>query len=59
MDYEDLDAKMADPQTNLMILCNPQNPAGRIWTKEELAQVGELAEKYHVTVLSDERNRLV
>lgn len=54
MDFEDLDAKMADPQTNLMILCNPQNPVGRIWTREELARVGELAQKHHVTVLSDE-----
>ena len=31
MDFEDLEAKLADPQTSLMILCNPQNPAGKIW----------------------------
>lgn len=54
MDFADLEEKLADPQTSLMILCNPQNPAGRIWSREELARVGELCAKYHVTVLSDE-----
>ncbi len=54
MDFTDLEEKLADPQTSLMILCNPQNPAGRIWSREELAHVGELCAKYHVTVLSDE-----
>ena len=54
MDFEDLEAKLADPQTSLMILCNPQNPAGKIWDKETLAHVGELCAKYGVTVISDE-----
>ena len=54
MDFEDLETKMADPQASLMILCNPHNPVGRIWSKEELARVGELAQKYGVTVVSDE-----
>lgn len=54
MDLADLEEKMADPQTNLMILCNPHNPVGRIWDRESLARVGELAEQYHVTVISDE-----
>lgn len=54
MDFDDLEAKLADPQTSLMILCNPQNPAGKIWDKETLAHVGELCAKYGVTVISDE-----
>ncbi len=54
MDFEDLEEKLADPQTTLMILCNPQNPVGKIWDKETLAKVGELCAKYHVTVVSDE-----
>ena len=54
MDFEDLDAKLSDPQCSLMILCNPQNPSGRIWTREELARVGELAAAHGVTVISDE-----
>lgn len=54
MDFDDLERKMSDPQTTLMILCNPHNPAGRIWSAEELATVGELAKKHGVTVISDE-----
>ena len=54
MDLDDLDRKMADPRTDLMILCNPHNPVGKIWSKEDLARVGELAKKHGVTVISDE-----
>lgn len=54
IDFEDLEAKLANPLTTLMILCNPQNPAGNIWKREELERIGELCKKYHVTVLSDE-----
>ncbi len=54
MDFDDLERKLSDPQTTLMILCNPHNPVGRIWTREELARVGELADKYGVAVISDE-----
>lgn len=54
MDFEDLEHKLADPQTTLMILCNPHNPVGRIWTRDELSRVGELCKKHGVTVISDE-----
>ena len=54
IDFADLEAKLADPQTSLMILCNPHNPVGRIWTREELARIGALCKKHHVTVISDE-----
>lgn len=54
MDFEDLEQKLSDPQTTLMILCNPHNPVGRIWTREELRQVDKLCRKYDVTVISDE-----
>ena len=54
MDLDDLDRKMSDPSTSLMILCNPQNPSGKIWGKEELGLIGELANKHGVTVISDE-----
>lgn len=54
MDFADLELKLANPQTALMILCNPQNPTGNIWDKETLARVGELCAKHHVTVISDE-----
>ena len=54
IDFGDLEEKLADPQTTLMILCNPQNPAGKIWDRETLARIGELCEANHVTVISDE-----
>ena len=54
MDFADLERKLSDPQVSMMILCNPQNPAGRIWERETLQKVGELAAEYGVVVLSDE-----
>ena len=54
IDFTDLEEKLSRPQTSLMILCNPHNPVGRIWTREELARIGSLCHKYGVTVLSDE-----
>ncbi len=54
MDFEDLERKLADPQTTLMILSNPHNPVGRIWDRETLGRIGALCRKYGVTVVSDE-----
>ncbi|MBO4696435.1 MAG: pyridoxal phosphate-dependent aminotransferase [Lachnospiraceae bacterium] len=54
MDMEGLEKAMADPQTTLMLLCNPHNPVGKIWDRETLAEIGRLAKKYRVTVISDE-----
>ena len=54
MDYEDLERKAADERTKVMLLCNPHNPAGRVWTKEELTKVGEICLRHNVTVISDE-----
>ena len=54
MDLEDLEKKLSDPQTSLMILCNPHNPIGIIWDRDTLAHIGMLAQKYNVTVISDE-----
>ena len=54
IDFPALDAALADPQVSLLIFCNPHNPVGRIWTREELAAVGDLCKKHGVTVISDE-----
>lgn len=54
VDFEDLEEKLANPQTTLMLLCNPHNPVGKIWDRETLAHIGELCAKHHVLVLSDE-----
>ena len=54
IDFEDLEEKLSRPQTSLMILCNPHNPVGKVWQREELEKIGELCYKWGVTVLSDE-----
>ena len=54
IDFEDLEEKLSDPQTTLMILCNPHNPIGKIWDRETLARIGALCKKHNVTVLADE-----
>ena len=52
IDFEDLDEKLS--RVKLMILCNPHNPVGRIWSKDDLARIGELCKKYDVILISDE-----
>ena len=54
IDFSDLELKMKDPKTTLMILCNPHNPVGKIWSRAELEKIASLAYKYNVYVLSDE-----
>lgn len=54
IDFKDLEKKLKTPSTPLLILCNPANPAGRVWTKKELVKIGALCAKYGVLVLSDE-----
>jgi len=54
MDFQDFEKKILDNQVKLYILCNPHNPIGRVWTKEELTQVGEICLRHGVTVVSDE-----
>ena len=54
IDWTDFEEKLSDPQTTLFILCNPHNPVGKIWSKDELARMGELCAKHGVTVISDE-----
>ncbi len=56
MDFEDLDRLMSDPKhkAKLMVLCNPHNPLGRVWAREDLLRVAELARKHNVIVFSDE-----
>ena len=54
INWELLERQLADPQVSLMILCNPQNPVGKIWSVEELARIGQLCADNHVIVLSDE-----
>lgn len=52
MDFEDIESKIKD--VKIFILCNPHNPVGRVWTKEELKQLGDICIKHSVKVISDE-----
>ena len=54
IDWTDLEQKLSNPQVTLMLLCNPQNPGGIIWGREDLSRIGALCARYHVTVISDE-----
>ncbi len=53
MDFADLRSKL-DPAVKLLILCNPHNPVGRVWTKEELTELGNICLEHNVLVIADE-----
>ncbi|WP_066497567.1 MalY/PatB family protein [Abyssisolibacter fermentans] len=54
MDFDDLERKTADPRVRILLVCNPHNPVGRVWTKEELLRVYEICKKNNVLIISDE-----
>ncbi len=54
VDWDDLEEKMSNPLTTLMILCNPHNPIGYVWSCDELMRIIKLAQKHGVIVISDE-----
>jgi cystathionine beta-lyase len=54
MNFDDLAQKASDPAVKMVILCNPHNPVGRVWTPDELTQFGEICLKNDVLVVSDE-----
>lgn len=54
INFDDLERKLKHERARLMLLCNPHNPGGRVWTRDELTRVAELCRKYGVRVVSDE-----
>lgn len=54
IDFDDLERKLAHERARLMLICNPHNPGGRVWTRDELTRVAELCHKYSMRVVSDE-----
>ena len=54
IDFDDFERKCADEKTTAFLLCNPHNPAGRVWTKEELTRMNDICMRHHVRVISDE-----
>lgn len=54
IDFDDLEAKASEPNNKLLILCNPHNPIGRVWTATELEEIAEICDRHGVFVIADE-----
>lgn len=54
IDFEDLERRAADPEAKVLLLCNPHNPSGRVWTRAELERVADIAMRNGLFVISDE-----
>ena len=54
IDFDQFEEAALDPNNKMLILCNPHNPVGRVWTKEELEKIAEISVKHNLTVVSDE-----
>lgn len=54
IDWQDFETKCADEKTTVFLLCNPHNPSGRVWTREELQRMYDICKKHGVKVVSDE-----
>lgn len=54
IDFADLERRAADPRARLLLLCNPHNPTGRVWTRSELARIAEICRSNGVVIIADE-----
>ena len=54
IDFDDLDKKMAEPNNKVLVFCSPHNPAGRVWTEEEIRKVVDICKKYDNWIICDE-----
>lgn len=54
IDFDDLDKKMAEPNNKVVVFCSPHNPAGRVWTEEEIRKVVDICKKYDKWIICDE-----
>lgn len=54
MDFQDMETKIKENNIKMMIFCNPHNPGGRVWTKDEIQTLAQLCKKYDVLLVSDE-----
>lgn len=54
VDWDDFEAQCADEKTTAFLLCNPHNPTGRVWTREELERMRDICHQHHVRIVSDE-----
>lgn len=54
IDFDDLETKASDPPNRLLLLCNPHNPAGRVWSRDDLARIADICRRNGVVIVSDE-----
>ena len=54
IDWQDFESRCADEKCTVFLLCNPHNPTGRVWTREELEHMNDICMRHHVKVVSDE-----
>lgn len=54
VDWADFEQKCADEKCTVFLLCNPHNPTGRVWTREELQRMADICRRHHVRIVSDE-----
>lgn len=54
IDFEKLEQVLSRDDVKMLILCSPHNPLGRVWSRDELKQIGELCKKYHILLVADE-----
>lgn len=54
IDFDDFERQAADEKTKVFLLCNPHNPAGRVWTPEELSRMNDICLRHSVKVIADE-----
>lgn len=54
IDFDDLERRAADPDARLMIICNPHNPTGRLWSRDELKHIAQICRDHNVIAVSDE-----
>ena len=54
IDFDDFETKVRENNVKMLILCNPHNPVGRVWTREELLKIGDICIKNHMVIVSDE-----
>lgn len=54
IDFDDLETKASDPANRLLLLCNPHNPAGRVWSRDDLARIADICRRNGVVIVSDE-----
>lgn len=54
IDFDDLERRAADPAARVLLLCNPHNPSGRVWTRDELSRIADIAARHDLFVISDE-----